>query len=253
MISSYSHPKLKIVNFLIGKFLICATLNFPSVGVGANQCIDVLKNVQFSESEALSLGVLNGRADPNSPENLSQAYKAVELAIENYRQRRGWTEELYQKLRKIVSTDMHRSIYYKVTDASQSGNPVVGSLRLIAAPYVVIKSSVSGEHVVSFEGLTNFIRNFEFAGLETLAKRFPPMQLPMEHILGIQLPRESQGVGYSARTQNETFTFTLGMIIEPGNFVVDHTHPRREEILLMLYEKLAETHYTESAFTPGFT
>lgn len=141
---------------------------------------------------------------------------SVNLAVKSYIDRRNWSENFVEQLKDIAHKYASWSTYVTVKDLQTEGQPVVGTIRFISAPYTFAQNVRTGQVLVG---------NYDRAP-ETLVARpetgsLKKSLLPMEEILGIQLDRPAV---------NSPWTFTLnngdphrigaGVMTEPGNFVI---------------------------------
>jgi hypothetical protein len=142
--------------------------------------------------------------------------ESVDLAIGQYRLRRGWKEPFFTELREAADSYLAWSTYISVRDKALPDSPLIGVLRFISAPYTFVKRKSDG---VTWVGDYN-VDPFQIIN----AKQDQPIIdsiLPMEKILGIRLPRPARESSYSFRGRDgEVYSIGIGVLEEPGNLVV---------------------------------
>lgn len=155
------------------------------------------------------------------------------------------TERLSQVAIKLVGF----SRYMNVRDLSQVNRPIVGTIRLISMPYIAYQRLSDGK--IWVDGLAKDFR-IEIDPVNG-PKLFNPLPLSaMESILEYSIKRPAVHSGFRLGTADgEVYAIGIGHVVEPGNFAILNSHPRRKEIFDILGLELLVAHYSEFESVQG--
>ena len=190
---------------------------------------------------------------------LSYVLERLEFGI-RFSDTRGWPEGFAELRRQVARDYLNRSIYYTVrkrTPLTNEPGEIVGTYRDVFAPYST-RYLQRFSHVHIEQGSHGDIyKSFFFCPWRELrysVGQGPALDLPMERLLGITLPRPIIYASYNSdldtsrplREYMDDISFTgysryfrvegEGLLMEPGNFAIDHAHnkPAFGQILVQL-------------------
>lgn len=156
--------------------------------------------------------------------------------------------QMKAELRQVARNTLAFARYISVRDLRQSGHPVVGTIRLIATPYVYYFRH--SDQKVWIRGLENNLR-LNIHPLKGPVEGPQPDHLPIETILNYIADRPQQLSPFNIRTGGEQFTVGIGHIIEPGNFAIKHGHRHHDHIFDLLSLEIFRSFYAEYSTVAG--